>query len=99
MWGRSAENKHYTTSPSRCPLTALYLKTRVLPDTFAPTRWPKDVCNKYDLDIVYKESPYTLWRTAPPTYEVVGSECTVTIGRRGMTAGKCRNYGLSYFKS
>src|SRR3981189_2806866 len=66
---------------------------------FAPTLWSKDVCNKYHLDIVYNESPYTLWCTAPPTYEVIGSECTVTIGRRGMTAGKCRNYGLSYFKS
>src|SRR3981189_1890856 len=61
--------------------------------------WYKDVCNKYHIDIVYKESPYTLWCTIPPTYEVVGSECTVTIGRRGMKGGKCKNYGISYLKS
>src|SRR3981189_479824 len=61
--------------------------------------WYKDVCNKYHLDIVYKESPYTLWCMAPPTYEVTGSECTVTIGRRGMKGGKCKNSGISYFKS
>src|SRR3981189_2497393 len=61
--------------------------------------WPKNACNKYHLDIVYNESPYTLWCTAPPIYDVVGSECTVRIGRRGMKGGKCKNSGISYFKS
>src|SRR3981189_1114887 len=49
--------------------------------TFAPTMWSKNVCNRYHLDIVYKESAYTLWCTAPPVYAVVWAECKVTIGR------------------
>ena len=65
---------------------------------FAPTHWSKNACNRYHLDIVYKELPYTLWCAALPIYDVTGSECTVTIGRRGMEGGKCKNY-VSYFKS
>ena len=57
---------------------------------FVPTHWFKNSCNRYYLDIVYKELPYTLWCTAPPTYEVTGSECTVTIGRRGMKGGSVK---------
>src|SRR3981189_383909 len=51
---------------------------------FVPQHWPKNECNKYYLDITYKELPYTIWCAKRPIYDITGSECMVRIGRRRM---------------
>src|SRR3981189_419368 len=51
---------------------------------FVPHQWSKNECNKYYLDVVYKELPYTIWCAKRPIYDITGSECTVRIGRRRM---------------
>ena len=91
-----------------CREQILYYKSEPMPmnrpvfkdraDTeFVPTHWSKNDCNKFHLDVTYKELPYTLWCAKPPIYDVTGSEYMVRIGRRRMDK-KCTDE-TAYFTS
>src|SRR3981189_324118 len=64
---------------------------------FVPLHWSKNECNKYYLDIMYKELPYTIWCAKRPIYDITGSEYMVRIGRRRMDK-KCTDE-TAYFTS